>query len=633
MMSTMIFLFLIQFVFISANELTEINSASTTNQSKLKQSRNRASVPQSLTLLMNFKNDGTTSFQIMQGSQIVYLDNGLCKYGQLFDPATGRCRDIYCQELNHKFNGTTCIPDGSKNDTTGYKRMSDIDLALTVVLSRTYRDENTSANFSVYLNSRMNETCTNNWSKMFHETLHSYLGINFERIINVRYSIEDNGDDDDDDDDDGGGNEEDMPISATSRAIGKNNSTSVIPVNSPSLDYAINQLNNNKTIVLKFHFSIADRDETSTDALTGLHVVTLLLLASERHALIDLCEKYSFAVETLSIVSDKNKTRQEFCDDPDVLYLARNGVIRRRIRLSGEIDYVVDVPELETTFEGGDFTYSFIVSTLTQQSQRVSEVVAKPASANSTSAKLVYVCIRQPRIVDRCPDSLVMRIALCEVTQYQNHSIRIKRTGRLYTNREYRFDEYRSDLYVVVCKHDTHNGTTHGKKLGFLDKAPGFLSTIAIFLSICALGITLITFILFSSLRNLPGCNTINLIIALMVAEILFLSQSLLIMTRPGVCLLFALGIHFFFLASFFWMNVMAFDLWKTFHKGFSLYVCEIRERLPYYALYAWGMPVLIVLIGIILDARNATLKPCYGRFFRGCYDVCFHTKNDAPLQ
>lgn len=32
-----------------------------------KQARNRATVPQSLTLLMNFKNDGTTSFQIMQG--------------------------------------------------------------------------------------------------------------------------------------------------------------------------------------------------------------------------------------------------------------------------------------------------------------------------------------------------------------------------------------------------------------------------------------------------------------------------------------------------------------------------------------------------------------------------------------
>src|SRR5579871_6778249 len=108
--------------------------------------------------------------------------------------------------------------------------------------------------------------------------------------------------------------------------------------------------------------------------------------------------------------------------------------------------------------------------------------------------KLVSVCNRQPRIIDRCPDSLVMRIALCEVIQYKNFSIRIKRTGRLYTNREYRYDDFRSDLYVVVCKHDTHNGTTHGKTFSFFEKAPGFLSTIAIFLSICALAITLLTF-------------------------------------------------------------------------------------------------------------------------------------------
>ena len=226
-----------------------------------------------------------------------------------------------------------------------------------------------------------------------------------------------------------------------------------------------------------------------------------------------------------------------------------------------------------------------------------------------------------------------MRIALCELIQYQNFSIRIKRTGRLYTNREYRYDDFRPDMYIVVCKHDAYNGTTGGKKLGFVEKAPGVVSTIATFLSIVALAITLITFILFSSLRNLPGCNVINLIIALIIAQALFLSQSLSVVTKSSVCLSFALGIHFFYLASFFWMNVMAFDLWKTFHKGFSLYVSEISERLLYYALYAWGMPVIIVVIGIILDATNAHVKPCYGRFFRGCYDVCFHTKNNIPLQ
>jgi hypothetical protein len=256
-----------------------------------------------------------------------------------------------------------------------------------------------------------------------------------------------------------------------------------------------------------------------------------------------------------------------------------------------------------------------------------------PASKSSTAATLISVCNRYPRIVARCPDSLVMRIALCEVTEYKNHSIRIKRTGKLYTNREYRHDEFRPDLYIVVCKHDTYNATNHGTMFGFFEKAPGILSTIASFLSICALAISLLTFALFSSLRNLPGCNVINLIIALIIAQILFLSQSLILMTRSSLCLMFALGIHYFYLASFFWMNVMAYDLWKTFHKGFSLYIYDIRERLPFYTLYGWGMPMIIVLIGIILDVGNAKLKPCYGRFFRGCYDVCFRTKNDTPLQ
>ncbi len=63
MMILFIYLFLFQILFVSTNELIESNDTST-----LKQIRNRATVPQSLTLLMNFKDDGTTSFQIMQGN-------------------------------------------------------------------------------------------------------------------------------------------------------------------------------------------------------------------------------------------------------------------------------------------------------------------------------------------------------------------------------------------------------------------------------------------------------------------------------------------------------------------------------------------------------------------------------------
>jgi hypothetical protein len=185
-----------------------------------------------------------------------------------------------------------------------------------------------------------------------------YLRIDYERITKIRYNIIDDGD-------------ENLPSSAPSRKSEKTNNTSIGHLDSSSHDFISEQLLNNKSVTVNFHFSVADRNETSEDTLTGLHVVTLLLLASERHASIDLCEDYSFAVETLTIVSDRDKTRQEFCDDPDVLYIAKNGVIRRRITSSGDIDYVVDVPELETTYEGGDFTYVFMVSTLTPQNQTV----------------------------------------------------------------------------------------------------------------------------------------------------------------------------------------------------------------------------------------------------------------------
>jgi len=275
------------------------------------------------------------------------LDNGFCQYGQLFDPSTGRCRDIYCQEINDKFNGKTCIPDENKNNTHAFKRMSDIDLSLTLIISPS--DYYERGNFSKRLNSQMNTTCTSNWNQMFHNALYGkfiylisrmiesfflgYLGIDYERITKINYSLKEN---------------DSIPI------IDSDN-------------FVSNILSNNKSAPINFYFTIIDRNETSNDTLTGLHVVTLLLLAPELNAVLDLCQKYSIKVETLSIISGENITQDEFCSDPDVMYPTKNGIILPRVNEDGEIDYVVYIPELETTYESGDYTYLFIVSTLPQQ--------------------------------------------------------------------------------------------------------------------------------------------------------------------------------------------------------------------------------------------------------------------------
>ena len=200
MLTKIFFVFLLQIPSISTNRIVQIDqeyllsmfsrSIATGHSIVSRQVRNRAGVPQSLTLLMNFRNDGTTSFQIMEGefndqrikrqdslfvsllgNKVIYLDNGSCKYGQLFDPTTGRCRDVFCQELNYRFNGTTCIPDESKTITNENKQMSDVDILIPLTIS--IADESTRQNFSVRLNSRMNTSCTKNWTAMFHETLQS----------------------------------------------------------------------------------------------------------------------------------------------------------------------------------------------------------------------------------------------------------------------------------------------------------------------------------------------------------------------------------------------------------------------------------------------------------------------------
>ena len=186
-----------------------------------------------------------------------------------------------------------------------------------------------------------------------------YLDIDYDRITKVEYRLK---------------NENDRLLNRSisniklkNKQSGKNGSVSILRSYNSS-HIAINKiLSNNQSAVVHFYFTITDRNKMPNDTLTGLYVVTLLLLASECHVVIDLCQHYSFKVETLSIISDKNKTQEEFCSEPDVVSKPQNGIIRRRVRSDGEVDYVVDVPELETTYESGDYSYIFMVSTLKQQ--------------------------------------------------------------------------------------------------------------------------------------------------------------------------------------------------------------------------------------------------------------------------
>ncbi|XP_066151869.1 probable G-protein coupled receptor Mth-like 1 [Euwallacea fornicatus] len=69
-------------------------------------------------------------------------------------------------------------------------------------------------------------------------------------------------------------------------------------------------------------------------------------------------------------------------------------------------------------------------------------------------------------------------------------------------------------------------------------------------------------------------------------------------------CFTIAVAMHFLFLAAFFWLNTMCFNIWWTFRdlRPQSTEKSQERLRLYLYEAYAWGVPFIIVFVGILAD-------------------------------
>lgn len=161
-----------------------------------------------------------------------------------------------------------------------------------------------------------------------------------------------------------------------------------------------------------------------------------------------------------------------------------------------------------------------------------------------------------------------------------------------------------SSILKTSCAMEFQNVIVAESYLSFV---LGIISTVVNFLS-------LMTYIIFKEMRNLPGVSTANLTFALFLAELLFIVSGA---PKPNwMCPVIGMMLHYLFLASFFWMNVMSYDLYKTFaNKCILTRVRSKAKYLPRYALYAWGAPAMIVAVCAVIDYTNfiPNVKMRYG--------------------
>ena len=143
------------------------------------------------------------------------------------------------------------------------------------------------------------------------------------------------------------------------------------------------------------------------------------------------------------------------------------------------------------------------------------------------------------------------------------------------------------------------------------DPIEGWLSFVCGLVSVACLCITTIVYML-PKLQNQPGR------LLLCLCGSLFLAQLLFFLTRNAeidiiLCKILGVLVHFFFLTSFLWMNVMSFDVFNTFSSSFSS-VGNNRKHFALYSLYVCLSALVIISIGILMDEMTSwSYRPNYG--------------------
>ncbi|XP_076378229.1 G-protein coupled receptor Mth2 isoform X1 [Megalopta genalis] len=149
--------------------------------------------------------------------------------------------------------------------------------------------------------------------------------------------------------------------------------------------------------------------------------------------------------------------------------------------------------------------------------------------------------------------------------------------------------------------------------------------SIAMIISIPFFLATFLVYAIIPELRSLYG-KTLMCYVACLILAYTFLAQPKVFANiATGLCSTIAYIIYFSFLASFFWLNVMCFDIWWTFGGFRSLQgSVKQRERKKFliYSIYAWGFATILTSICVLMDNLHSIpdhfIRPGFG--IRNCW-------------
>lgn len=127
----------------------------------------------------------------------------------------------------------------------------------------------------------------------------------------------------------------------------------------------------------------------------------------------------------------------------------------------------------------------------------------------------------------------------------------------------------------------------------------GLLTIACIGISLVSLAMTFVTYSFFPKLRSIPGSNNMCLVASLFMAQLLMTVRP--VFNSIGLQIVSALS-HFSWLATFFWLQVCSFHMYRVFSakSRSTFHGNQSRKIMTQYALYAFGGSALIVGVNVI---------------------------------
>ncbi|KAK7084723.1 hypothetical protein SK128_007760 [Halocaridina rubra] len=163
----------------------------------------------------------------------------------------------------------------------------------------------------------------------------------------------------------------------------------------------------------------------------------------------------------------------------------------------------------------------------------------------------------------------------------------------------------------------TDTGETVERSVICLSEDDGFcwwrhfiVDTLFMSISCVFLGITWLIYISVKELRgSTNGRSMISFLTALFAAFVTILvNRHHRESFSAFQCSLTGVLSHFSILATFFWLNVLCYHIWNCLRSARNS-----KESFPFvaYCLYGWGCPLVVSLVGVVLDALKAdALRP-----------------------